>query len=88
MRSDRRTNPFLGGTVNKRLQIIPRVNQGLENLHIVKVNRLEEIDKHLIRFTVHPLLCSKGIYIYICSINASFLITRLLNLMALINCKA
>jgi hypothetical protein len=43
--SDGRADPFLGGPINKWLHIIPRANQGLENLHIVKVNHLEEFNK-------------------------------------------
>jgi hypothetical protein len=48
----RKANPSLGGTINKWLHIIPRANQGLENLHIVKVSHLEDqFHKHFKRFT-------------------------------------
>ncbi len=53
----RRANPFLGGTINKRLQIIPRINQGPENPHVIDVDHLEEIYKHLVRFLIPLPLC-------------------------------
>ena len=53
----RRTDPFLGVTINKSQHIIPRANQSLENSHVVNVDHFEEFDKHFIRFNIPPLLC-------------------------------